>query len=92
MKKLLTIAALAGIAFGITKMVTAKKEWSGLTEDEVRAKLDDKLASKVSDESKRTEIGDKVIEGMRKQGMLREDDTDTGDETVEAATGEATEG
>ncbi len=89
MKKLFTLAALAGVAIGITKMATAKKEWSGLTEAEVRAKLDAKLAAKVPDQSKRTKIGDKVIEGMRKKGMLREADGGTG---AAATTGDGTEG
>ena len=93
MKKLFTLAAIAGIAIGISKMGAAKKEWSGLTEAEVRAKLDAKLAAKVPDASKRAKIGDKVIQGMGKKGMLRETDADIRGETVAAApTGEGTEG
>lgn len=89
MKKLFTLAALAGVAVGITKMAAAKKEWSGLTEAEIRAKLDAKFAAKVPDPAKRTKLGDKVIEGMRKKGMLREADGGT---VAVAANGEATEG
>lgn len=93
MRKLFTLAALVGIAVGVNKMAAAKKEWSGLTEAEVRAKLDTKLGAKVPDASKRAEIGDKVIDRMRKKGMLHTAGTDTGDGTVGAATtGEATEG
>lgn len=91
MKKLFKLAALAGIAVGISKIVATKKEWSGLTEAEARAKLDAKLAPKVDDVSKRTEIGDKVIEGMRKKGLLRSTDTADGNGGVPASAGETTE-
>ncbi len=93
MKKLFKLAAIVGIAFGINKMAATKKEWSGLTEAEARARLDGKLASKVPDASKRAEIGDKVVDGLRKRGMLREADSDRSDGSVEAAAaGEATSG
>jgi len=70
MKKLFKMALIAGVVFGVSKAVAAKKEWSGLSEVEARAKLDSKLAGKVSDEAKRAEISDKVIAGMKDRGMI----------------------
>ena len=73
MKKLLKLGLLVGgIAFA-AKMVSAKKsEWQGLTEPEVRAKLDSRLPEKVPSE-KRAAVADKVVSKMREKGVLRED-------------------
>jgi hypothetical protein len=91
MRKLLTVGLIAGIAVGITRLVGLKKEWSGLTEPEARAKLDAMLAGKVEDEAKRREFGDKVIEGMRDRGLLRNGDNVSGNGSGAAAsTGETT--
>lgn len=91
MRNLFKLAALALIAVGITKLVAVKKEWTGLTEAEARSKLDAKMADKVGEEAKRAEISDKVIEGMRKKGLLVASETTEG--TAAATTmgeGEAT--
>jgi hypothetical protein len=84
MRKLLKLGVFAGIVVGITKLIGLKKEWSGLTEPEVRAKIDAKLAGKVDDETKRREVGDKVIEGMRQRGLLRDVDTVAGNGSTAA--------
>ena len=47
-------------------------EWQGLTESEVRSKLDAKLPGKVPAE-KRQVISDKVVSKMRDRGMISED-------------------
>lgn len=73
MKKLIKLGILVGgIAFA-AKMVSAKKsEWEGLTEPEVRAKLESKLPDKVPSD-KRDAVADKVVSKMREKGVLRED-------------------
>ena len=49
MKKLFKIGLLAATVGAVYKVISAKKEeWSGLSEDEVRGKLNDKLASRTS--------------------------------------------
>lgn len=84
MQKLLKLGLIAAAIVGITKLVAVKKEWSGLTEPEVRARLDAKLAGRVDDEAKRREISDKLIAGMRDKGLLRETDTAGGNGSAAA--------
>ncbi len=73
MKKLFKIGLLAAAVGAVYKVISAKKEeWSGLSEDEVRGKLNDKLASKVP-EDKLEKIGDKVVSAMRDKGRLRDE-------------------
>ncbi len=74
MKKLVRFALIVGgIAFA-AKLVAAKKsEWRGLTEPEVRDKLDSRLPDRVSDE-KRAAVADKVVSKMRERGVLREEE------------------
>ncbi len=66
----LLIAALAAIA----RQAKAKQrsEWHGLTEQEVRLKLDAKLPGKIPAE-KRSEISDKVVAKMRVRGAISDD-------------------
>ena len=70
MKKLFRLLLLVGIIIAIVKAVSAKKEWSGLSEAEARAKIDGKLGRRIEDLEKRAEIADKVIEQMKNRGML----------------------
>ena len=72
MKKLFKLAIVVGLGALVVKAMEAKKEWTGLTETEVRTKLGDKLGDKVP-EDKLQEIGDKVVEGMRSKGKLADD-------------------
>lgn len=74
MKKLLKLALLVGGIAAVAKLVGAKKaEWQGLTESEVRAKLDARLPDKMPPE-KQAAVADKVVGKMRERGVLREDD------------------
>ena len=74
MKRLFKLLLLAGVALGIYQLVQAKKaEWEGLTESEVRAKLDAKLSSRVPEEKLST-IQDNVVGKMRAMGKLAEDE------------------
>lgn len=71
MKKLFKLAVFAGIVAGVAKLIQAKKaEWSGLSEAQVREKLDTTIGSKVDDPEKMAEIGDKVVAKMKERGMI----------------------
>ncbi len=88
MKKLIKLLVLGGIIAAIVKLVQSKKaEWEGLTETEVRSKLDSKLSPKMPPE-KLEKIQDNVVGVMRARGKLREEPTlesvdDLGDSGVE---------
>ena len=85
-KKLLKVALIVGGIAAVAKLATARKaEWQGLTEPQVREKLDSKLPTRIPDE-KRAEVADKVVAKMRERGVLAEDDEA---ETPEAAVPEA---
>ncbi len=74
MKKLLKVALIVGGMTAVAKLVTAKKaEWQGLTETQVREKLDARLPGRMPDE-KRAGVADKVVSKMRERGVLREQD------------------
>lgn len=74
MKKLLKLALVAGVIAGIAKLARHKKaEWEGLTEGQVREKLDSKLPDRMPEE-KRSAMADKVVSKMRDRGVLTEDD------------------
>jgi hypothetical protein len=73
MKRLLKLVLVVAIVAGIAKLIMTKQEWSGLTEAQVRDKLDTGLARKVEDAEKRQEIADKVVTAMKDKGVLRED-------------------
>ena len=73
MKKLLKLALLVGGVGVVAKVLGAKKaDWQGLTETDVRAKLDAKLPDKVPAD-KRAEIADKIVDKMRDKGVLGAD-------------------
>jgi hypothetical protein len=70
-KKLLKLALLVGGIAAVAKLVGAKKaEWAGLTESEVRAKLDARLPDRMPPE-KQAAVADKVVDKMREKGVLR---------------------
>ncbi len=74
MKKLLKLALIVGGIAAVSKLVTAKQaEWHGLTEPEVREKLDARLPGRMPDE-KRAAVTEKVVSTMRERGVLREQD------------------
>ena len=70
MKKLFRLAMLAGIGFAIYQIVEQKKQWTGLSEAEARAKLNDKLSAKVPPE-KLDKVTDQIVDQMRLRGVLR---------------------
>jgi len=70
MKKLIKLLLIAGIILTLVKLMQQKKAaWEGLTETEVRDKLESKLATRVPSE-KLTDIQDKVVAKMRDHGKL----------------------
>ena len=74
MKKLVKLALIIGAIAVLAKVVAAKvANWQGLTESEVRDKLESRLPKWVPGE-KRAEIADEVIAGMRGRGALRDDE------------------
>lgn len=91
MKKLIKLALLVGAIAMAAKIIGAKKAaWEGLTEAEVRDRIDTRMPERVPDE-KRAAVADKVVATMRSKGKLAEegaaDDTeeqpadDTSDES-----------
>lgn len=70
MKKLFRLALLAAIGLGIYKALEEKKAWQGLTEDEARAKLNDKLSPRVPAE-KLDKVTDQIVDQMKARGVLR---------------------
>ncbi len=72
-KRLFKLALLVAVIAGLAKFIEAQKAaWTGLTEPELRDKLHTKLDDKIPSE-KVDEIGDKVVEEMRKRGMVGEE-------------------
>lgn len=66
---LLTVAVAACVKKGKS---LGSSEWKGLTESEVRSKLDSKLPAKIPAE-KRSAFSDKVVNTMRERGVMGED-------------------
>lgn len=64
---------VAGVAV-VAKLVTSKNAaWQGLTESELRDKLDSRLPSQMPEE-KRAAVADKVVASMNKRGAIRQED------------------
>ena len=77
MKKLVKLALIIGAIVVLAKVVAAKMaNWQGLTESEVRDKLESRLPKWVPGE-KRAEIADEVVAGMRQRGALHDDEEPT---------------
>ncbi len=70
-KRLILLVALIVLVAAFAKKGKAHREseWHGLSESEVRAKLDAKLPGKVPAE-KRSAISDKVVAKMRDRGVI----------------------
>ncbi len=85
MKKLIKLALMVGAVAVAARFVGAKKaEWEGLSESQVRDKLDARMPDRVPDE-KRAVVADKVVAAMRSRGKLVEDKgASDGDDPVES--------
>ena len=74
MKKLVKLALIIGAIAVIAKLAAAEMaKWQGLSESEVRDKLESRLSKWVPGE-KRAEIADEVVSGMRERGALRDEE------------------
>ena len=83
MKKLIKFAIIIGAIAAAARLVGSKKaEWEGLTEAQVRGKLDERLPDRVPDE-KRAMVADKVVATMRSRGKLVEGSDPDPKETVQ---------
>ena len=73
--RLLIIVALIAVILKVLapKAANMKEEWQGLTEAEVRDKLDSKLSRARVPQDKLAVIQDKVVDKMRSTGALKED-------------------
>lgn len=73
MKKLVKLALVVGGVAVASKVAGAKRaEWQGLTEPQVREKMDARLPQEMP-EDKRQMVIDKVVSGLRDRGMLGEE-------------------
>ena len=82
MKKLIKFAIIIGAVAAAARLVGSKKaEWEGLTEAQVRGKLDERLPDRVP-EDKRAKVADKVVATMRSRGKLVEAADPDDDETA----------
>jgi hypothetical protein len=83
---LIKLVLLVGGAAAVAKLVGAKKsQWTGLSESEVRHKVETRMPDRVPEE-KRTAVADKVVATMKTRGLLDEDaeaaDASAADDTV----------
>ena len=84
MKKFLFLAALIGLIALIARKAKADREqWQGLTEDEVRGRLDQRLPGQIPDE-KRAMIADTIVGKMKDRGVLADEGIDI-DEPIDLA-------
>lgn len=76
MKKLLFLALIIGVAAALAQKAKADKEtWLGLSEDEARERLEQRLPSKIP-EDRREHIKDTMVTKMRERGVLTVDEID----------------
>ena len=76
-KKLIGLALLAGAIAAASKVIAGKvSDWQGLTESEVRRKVETRIPSRVPEE-KRAAVADRVVTKMRDRGVLSEEPVPT---------------
>lgn len=74
MKTLVKLALFAGaVAFGLKLLQNQKAQWMGLTESELRTKIESRIPDKVPEE-KRSEIVETVVAKMHESGVLADED------------------
>ena len=82
-KRIIGLALVAGAIAAVAKLITTQKaEWQGLTETDARAKVEERLPSRVPEE-KRAEVADKVVAKMRERGVLVEEPVEEAPAEVE---------
>jgi hypothetical protein len=72
MRGLIKLALIVGaIAFAAKLLAAKKEEWTGLTEEQVRERLDARLPGKMPEE-KRARVTERVVSRLRDRGALAE--------------------
>ena len=72
-KRIIGLALIVGAVAAAAKLMATKKaEWQGLSEAEVRQRVEQRMPSRVPEE-KRVEVADKVVAKMRERDMLGEE-------------------
>ena len=90
MKKFLFISAvIALIALIARKAMADRQQWEGLTEVDVRDRLDERLPSQIPDE-KRQMIADTIVTKMKDRGAITDESVDV-DDTIDLADATAAE-
>ena len=73
MKKLIKFAMVLGAIAVAARLVSGKMdELKGLTESEVREKIDARMPERMP-EDKRAEVADKIVSKLRERGSLKAD-------------------
>lgn len=70
MKKFILVALVIGVIVAAAKKQSRDRaEWHGMSEEQVRDKLGDRLPNKMPDEAKAA-VTDKIVDKMREKGAI----------------------
>jgi hypothetical protein len=70
MKKYLLIAVVIGaVALAVKKLTAGKDDWTNLTEDEARQRLNDRFPDRMPEEKKDV-VTEKIVSKMRDKGVI----------------------
>ena len=87
MKKLIIAALAVGLIAAVAKKQSARREeWHGMTEEQARERLNERLPNKMPDD-KKAAVTDKIVTKMRDKGVII-DLTDDAETVVDEATEE----
>lgn len=82
---LIKFAAIVGLLYGAGRLLAEKKnEFAGLTEEQAKTKLVEKLGPRVGDETA-AEIADQVIPKLKERGLIGADPMEAVADDLEAA-------
>ena len=80
---LLKLLIFAGLLYAVGRFLAQQKEeWAGLTESQVKAKMEEKLTPKVGEE-KASEIAVQVTAALTERGVIAADEPAGADEPAE---------
>ena len=70
MKKLIIAALAVGLIAAVAKKQSARREeWHGMTEEQARERLNERLPNKMPDD-KKAAVTDKIVTKMRDKGVI----------------------
>lgn len=70
MKKFLLIAVVIGVVALVARKLSAgRDDWTNLTEEEARQRLDDRFPSRMPEDKKEV-VTDKIVSRMREKGAI----------------------